>query len=132
MTQHYGVSCTQARTPTPPRRQSTPLAVVHARQQAELAEAEVAAVWAGQLASALEMNQDLEGTILSLRQQNTNLKRCLPCMTLLRHLLTCMAQPWPGGCKGPECVIYDALSVLNRMLTILPHLLTCNAVHSHA
>lgn len=77
MTQHPGLSCTQARTPTPPRRESTPLAVVHVRQQAELAEAEVAAVWAGQLASALEMNQDLEETILTLRQQNTNLKRCL-------------------------------------------------------
>lgn len=67
--------CTQAHTPTPPRRQSTPLAVAHVRQEAELAEAEVAAVWAGQLASALEMNQDLEGTILTLRQQSTNLKR---------------------------------------------------------
>ena len=45
------------------------------RQEAQLAEAEVAAVWAGRLASALEMNQDLEGTVLTLRQQNTNLKR---------------------------------------------------------
>ena len=75
MTHHPGLSHTQARTPTPPRQGSTPLAVVHVRQQAELAEAEVAAVWAGQLALALEMNQDLEGTILNLRQQNTNLKR---------------------------------------------------------
>ena len=62
--------CIQAQTPTPPRRQSTPLAVAHVRQEAELA-----AVWAGQLASALEMNQDLEGTILTLRQRNTSLKR---------------------------------------------------------
>lgn len=67
--------CTQAHTPTPPRRQSTPLAVAHVRQEAELAEAEVAAVWAGQLALALEMNQDLESTILTWRQQNTSLKR---------------------------------------------------------
>lgn len=51
------------------------MAVAHVRQEAELAEAEVAAVWAGQLAAALEMNQDLEGTVLTLRQQNANLKR---------------------------------------------------------
>ena len=63
----------QARTPTPPR---VPLAVAQVRQDAELADAEVAAAWAGQLAAALEMNQDLEDSIVSLRQQNANLRRC--------------------------------------------------------
>ena len=67
--------CIQACTPTPPRRQNTPLAVVQVSQEAELAEAEVQAVWAGQLATALDMNQDLEDTVLTLRQQNTNLTR---------------------------------------------------------
>ncbi len=66
----------QASTPTPPRQQSTPLAIAQVRQQAELAEAEVAAVWAGQLASALQMNQDLEDNIVSLRLHNANLRRC--------------------------------------------------------
>jgi len=65
----------QACTPTPPRRESTPLAVAKVRQEAELAEAEVAAVWAGQLAAALELNQDLEDHTVSLRQQNASLKR---------------------------------------------------------
>ncbi|KAL0052764.1 hypothetical protein WJX82_007311 [Trebouxia sp. C0006] len=65
----------QACTPTPPRRESTPLAVAKVRQEAELAEAEVAAVWAGQLAAALELNQDLEDNVVRLRQQNASLKR---------------------------------------------------------
>ena len=65
----------QACTPTPPRRESTPLTVAKVRQEAELAEAEVAAVWAGQLAAALELNQDLEDNVVSLRQQNASLKR---------------------------------------------------------
>lgn len=61
----------QACTPTPPpQRQSTPLAVARVRQ-----EAEVAAVWAGQLAGALQMNQDLEDSVVSLRQHIANLKR---------------------------------------------------------
>ena len=66
----------QARTPTPPRQQSIPMAVAQVRQDAELADGEVAAAWAGQLAAALEMNQDLEDSIVSLRQQNANLRRC--------------------------------------------------------
>ena len=45
------------------------------RQEAELAEAEVAAVWARQMAAALELNQDLEDNIIILRQQNASLKR---------------------------------------------------------
>ena len=65
----------QACTPTPPRRENTPLAVAKVRQEAELAEAEVAAVGAGQLAAALELNQDLEDHTVSLRQQNASLKR---------------------------------------------------------
>jgi len=65
----------QACTPTPPRRESTPLAVAKVRQEAELAEAEVAAVWAGQLAAALELNQDLEDNVVRLRQHNASLKR---------------------------------------------------------
>ncbi|KAL0036686.1 hypothetical protein WJX79_005705 [Trebouxia sp. C0005] len=65
----------QACTPTPPRRESTPLAVAKVRQEAELAEAEVAAVWARQMAAALELNQDLEDNIIILRQQNASLKR---------------------------------------------------------
>lgn len=51
------------------------MAVAKVRQEAKLAEAEVAAVWAGQLAAALELNQDLEDNIVSLRQHNANLKR---------------------------------------------------------
>lgn len=66
----------QACTPTPPpQRQTTPLAVARVRQEAELAEAEVAAVWAGQLAGALQMNQDLEDSVVSLRQHVANMKR---------------------------------------------------------
>ena len=66
----------QACTPMPPpQRQSTPLAVAAVRQEDELAEAEVAAVWAGQLAGALQMNQDLEDSVVSLRQHIANLKR---------------------------------------------------------
>ena len=65
----------QACTPTPPRRENTPLAVAKVRQEAELAEAEVAAVWAGQLAAALELNQDLEDNVVRLRHQNASLKR---------------------------------------------------------
>lgn len=52
------------------------MAVAKVRQEAELAEAEVAAVWAGQLAAALELNQDLEDNVVRLRQQNASLKRC--------------------------------------------------------
>ncbi|DBA86183.1 TPA: hypothetical protein ACH3X1_005692 [Trebouxia sp. C0004] len=63
----------QACTPTPQR--ESPLVVAKVRQEAELAEAEVAAAWAGQLAAALELNQDLEDNIVSLRQQNASLKR---------------------------------------------------------
>ena len=51
------------------------MALAKVRQEAELAEAEVAALWAGQLAAALELNQDLEDNTVSLRQQNASLKR---------------------------------------------------------
>ena len=77
----------QTHTPTPSRFQTTPLAVTKARQEAELAEAETAAVWAQQLAAALELNQDLEGNITSLRQQNASLKRSAKGLQTFQHTL---------------------------------------------
>ena len=61
--------------PTPPQQQSTPLAVARVRQEAELAEAETAAVWAGQLAAALELNQDLENSVMTLRHESAGVMR---------------------------------------------------------
>ena len=42
----------------------------------DTADADVAAAWANQLAAVLDLNQDLEDKIVTLRQQNMSLKRC--------------------------------------------------------
>ena len=43
---------------------------------ADTADADVSAAWANQLAAVLDLNQDLEDKIVTLRQQNMSLKRC--------------------------------------------------------
>lgn len=65
-------------------------------------EAEVTGAWANQLAAVLDLNQDLEDKIVSLRQQNMSLRRY---RCLLQHLLhvwcysrtdSCMCGATPG------------------------------------
>lgn len=105
----------QACTPTPPRRESTPLAVAQVRQEAELAEAEVAAVWAGQLAAALEVNQDLEDNVVRLRQQNAGLKRC----GSIAQSKQCLLKILPENESNPNCIVQKIWQTSHKQVLLL-------------
>ena len=95
----------------------------HAVNVAVAADADVTAAWANQLAAVLDLNQDLEDKIVTLRQQNMTLRRCVGSGTAHGRVAICWVWVFKPDvhltsgrkaschtCTRSECMLHSAVS----------------------